>query len=203
MRDRRRHVPWIVLALLGVTAIPHRADAQWRRDRDRDRDRDRYSYRHDEWAGRDLTFAVGALRSDDDDKNFPMAAVRVGWRLRSWLRSELGASYATGSRDRFAQNGTRLDDATLQLGTATLGLRAEAPLEYLRPYVGVSAGLFGQHVTDGPNYVRTTMDFPVGLRLLLSPRLALQAEGRFRFDQRKDGGQGVNVEQTGGIAVAF
>lgn len=204
MRDRRRFVPWTALVLIAAALVPQRADAQWRRDRDRERQRDRSSrYDRDRWADRDLTFVVGALSSDDEDRNFPMAAVRVGWGIRRWLRSELGASYATGSRDVFAQNGARLDDATVQLGTLTLGLRAEAPLEYVRPYVGMAAGLFGEHVEDGVKFVSTTMAFPAGVRLLLSPRIALQGEVRFRFDHRERTGQTVNVEQTGGISIAF
>lgn len=205
MQDRRRLVSWIALVAIAATLIPQRADAQRRRERDRERQRDRYAQRHDRdgWADRDLTFVVGALDSDDDDENFPMAAMRVGWRVRSWLRSELGASYATGSRDVFARNGARLGDATVQLGTVMVGLRAEAPFEYVRPYVGAAAGLFGEHVADGAKFVRTTMAFPAGVRLLLSSRIALQGEARFRFDQSEHAGQLVNVEQTGGISIAF
>ena len=44
--------------------------------------------------------SVGALRSQDDDVSLPMASLRTAWRLRRWLRSELGVSYAIGSIDR-------------------------------------------------------------------------------------------------------
>lgn len=206
MRARRpRSVTATSTALVALLLLPAALGAQWRRDRDRDRDRSRERYygRESEVAYRDLTFLVGALRSDEDGQNFPMAAMRVNWRLRRWLRTELGASYGVGSRDILASNGQRLDDARVQLGTATLGLQAQLPLEYVRPYVGVAAGLFGRHEEGGDKFVRTTMAFPAGLRVMLSPRLALQGEVRWRFDQQERAGQAANIEKTGGISVAF
>ena len=84
-----------------------------------------------------------------------------------------------------------------------LGLRAELPARYIRPYVGVAAGLLFRAEEDGAQYVRTTMAFPTGVRISLSERVSLRGEARWRFDQRRVGGQAVRVEQTGGLSVVF
>ena len=197
-------------ALCALFVAPSLASAQTRRDRDRDRDDDRgrirgvrLSFERERAPYREVTMSVGALDSDDDNENFPMAALRADWRLRRWLRSELGVSYATGSIDRL-ENGTRpSESATLQLATATVGLRAELPTPWVRPYVGAAAGLVLRHEEEGAQYVRTTAAFPAGLRFVLSDRVSLRGEARFRFDQRRRGGETVRIEQTGGLSVAF
>ena len=68
--------------------------------------------------------------------------------------------------------------------------------------VTMSVGAY-RNEEKGTSYVRTTMAFPVGLRFLLSDRVSLRAEARFRFDQRRTGGEAVGVEQTGGLSVVF
>jgi len=159
--------------------------------------------RRERLPDRELTMSAGALRSQDDDVNLPMASLRTDWRLRRWLRSELGASYAIGSIDRL-ENGIILPDSrTLQLTTGTVGLRAELPARVFRPYVGIAAGLVFRSEEDGDQYVRTTTAFPAGVRILLSDRVSLRGEARFRFDQRRSGSESVRVEQTGGLSVAF
>lgn len=213
-------------ALLALALTPALSQAQYNtRDRDRERERERQREQerqreHERDArsvrtvrismerrspapDREITMSVGALRSDDDSGNLPMAAIRTDWRLRRWLRSEVGVSYAIGNTERLESGVIPADERTLQLGTATVGLRAELPGQYLRPYVGVAAGLAMRAEEDGARYVRTTMAFPAGLRVLLSDRVSVRAEARFRFDQRRGGGEAYRVEQTGGLSVAF
>lgn len=190
-----------------MICLPVVAHAQSTRDRGRDDRRDRtirFSIeRRDRAPDREVTMSVGAYRSQDDDKNLPMASLRTDWRLRRWLRSELGASYAIGS---IATPGGGLiapPDQTLQIASATVGIRAELPTQFIRPFLGVAAGLAYRNEEKGTSYVRTTMAFPAGLRFVLSDRVSLRAEARFRFDQRRTGGEAVGVEQTGGLSVVF
>ncbi len=167
-------------------------------------------------ASRQLTLAVGVLRyRPDGDDNHPMAALRADWRLRSWLRSELGASYAMAELDIPTEDGAVREDVSSHLLTATVGLLAEAPFPYFRPYVGAAAGLFARFDgesddedaaggdAEGDSFVRPTMAFPVGVRIPITPRLGLRAEARFRFDEHRDGRSATNVEQTVGLSFGF
>jgi len=157
---------------------------------------------------RSLTLSVGALRYEPQgDDNHPMAALRADWRLRRWLYSELGASYALASLD--APNGDpAADEVNSSLVTATVGLRAELPWPYVRPYVGAAAGLFARFdgesdTSEGDDFVRPTFAVPVGVRIPLTNMLSLRAEARFRFDEHRDGASVPNVEQTVGVSFRF
>jgi len=194
--------PTVALAALcALTLLPTVAHAQ--RDDRRVRTVRISINRGDRASDREITMSVGALRSNDDDVNLPMAALRADWRVRRWLRSEFGVSYATGSTERSENSTLPVSARTVQIATTTVGLRAELPSQVFRPYVGVAAGLALRYEEDGAQYVRTTMAFPAGVRLSLSDRVALRAEARFRFDSRRSGGETVRVEQTGGLSVAF
>lgn len=206
----RPNLSLTTVAMLGALMfLPMLAHAQSTRDRERERDTRRertvrISFdRRERMPDREITMSVGALRSDDDDKNLPMAALRTDWRLRRWLRSEVGVSYAIGSITPPGGGIILPSSRTLQLGTATVGLRAELPGSLIRPYVGVAAGLALRDEAGGTSYVRTMMAFPAGLRFILGDRVSVRAEARFRFDQRRSGGEAVSVEQTGGLTVAF
>jgi hypothetical protein len=147
---------------------------------------------------------VGALSYDRaDDDNFPMAALRVDWRLRHWLRSEVGIAYALADIPRPGATAAD-DDINSSLLAATVGLQAELPVPYVRPYVGASAGLFGRFDEEGGDrFVRPTMAFPVGVRIPFSSRLGLRAEARFRFDEHEDGRSSPDVEQTVGVSIGW
>lgn len=187
--------------------LPLLSSAQSTRDRGRDDRRARtirFSVeRRDRVPNREVTMSVGAYRSQDDDTNLPMASLRTDWRLRRWLRSELGASYAIGSIDTPGGGLVAAPPQTLQIASATIGIRAELPTQFIRPFLGVAAGLAYRNEENGTSFVRTTMAFPAGLRFVLSDRVSLRAEARFRFDQRRTGGEAVGVEQTGGLSVVF
>jgi hypothetical protein len=191
------------LALLALCALPMLTTVAQGQDRSRGRTI-RISYdRRDRVPDREISMSVGAFNSRDDDKNLPMASLRTDWRLRRWLRSEAGIAYAIGSIDVPGSGSSAATSRTLQFGTATLGLRAELPTDFIRPYVGIAAGLTRRDEEGGDPYIRTTMAFPAGLRLLLSNRVSLRAEVRARFDQRRTGGEAPGIEQTGGLSVVF
>jgi hypothetical protein len=196
-----------LLALGALFLLPGLVEAQSRRDRGSDDNRVRtirLSYeRRDRLPDREVQMSVGALRSEDDDKQLPMAAMRIDWRLRRWLRSEVGLSYAIGTFNPAGTGASPAPSRALQLGSATVGLRAELPAPFVRPYVGVAVGLAYRNEENGDPFTRTMMAFPAGVRVPLSNRVALRAEARFRFDQRRNGGEAIGVEQTGGLSVAF
>lgn len=196
------------LAALGALLLcPALSGAQSTRDRDRDRRQVRtirLSYeRRDRVPDREVQMSVGALRSEDDDEQLPMASLRVDWRLRRWLRSEVGVSYAIGTYNPAGTGTIPAPSRALQLGSATVGLRAELPTPFVRPYIGIAVGLAHRSEEDGDPYTRTMMAFPAGVRVPLSNRVSLRAEARFRFDQRRAGGEAIGIEQTGGLSVVF
>ena len=157
---------------------------------------------------RSLTLSVGALRYEPQgDDNHPMAALRDDWRLRRWLYSEFGASYALASLEP-ANGDPAADEVNSSLATATVGLRAELPWPYVRPYVGAAAGLFARFdgetdTSESDDFVRPTFAVPVGVRIPLTPTLSLRGEARFRFDEHRDGASVANVEQTVGLSFRF
>ncbi len=196
-----------LLSFGALLLLPSFVEAQARRDRgseDRRVRTIRLSYeRRDRVPEREVQMSVGALRSEDDDKQLPMAAMRIDWRLRRWLRSEVGLSYAIGTYNPTGTGAVPAPSRALQLGSATVGLRAELPTPLVRPYVGVAVGLAYRNEENGDPFTRTMMAFPAGVRVPLSNRVSLRAEARFRFDQRRSGGEAIGVEQTGGLSVVF
>ncbi len=220
---------FVLASLAALSFTPANADAQHRdRDRERDRrerERDRVRRERDRdervqirvyrdryrsaVPSRNLTLAVGVLHygpASASDDNFPMAALRGDWRLTRFLRSEVDATYALGDVDdsAAAADGER----STSLATATVGVQGELPFRYLRPYAGVAVGLFGrfdgdEDGSDGESSVRPTTAFPVGLRLVVSQRLAVRAEVRFRFDQLDNNSTASNREQTVGLSFGF
>ena len=189
--------PIAVALVAALVVLPSIASAQRVVVR-RDRDRDRYELRveRDRAPSRDLLLGVGVLHDDLTDDDVPMAALRAGWRLRSWLRSEVGGSYAMAD----AIGG---GDGHSQLVAATVGLQAELPWPVIRPYVGGALGLAARFDDQAKDFVRPTFQVPVGLRLPLTSRLSLQGEVRWRFDELPSGGSAVNREHTVGVRVGF
>jgi hypothetical protein len=196
----RRIRPLIIVLSLAV--FPSLVEAQIRRQPQR---RSSYEPSHD----RQMSLVVGALDTDfsGEDSNFPMAALRSDWRLNRFLRLEVGVAYALGEVET-TDPAVRDPDMTTHLVAGTVGLLAELPLPFGRPYVGVATGLFGRFdSTDddegGEQFVRPTNAFPVGVRLPLTERLWLRGEVRFRFDQFKTGASATNVEQTVGLSFSY
>ena len=191
-----------LLALGALALLPAVTEAQWRVTRRSSSSQYRQSY--NPW--REATLAVGVLNYDfADDDNFPMAALRFDWRLTRHLRGELSLSYAVAQIDGVTDED---DDVNASLGAATVGLRAELPLPFIRPYIGAAMGLFGR-IDDrdedegGVRSIRPTHAFPVGVRIPLSERAAIRGEARWRFDQHRVGATAVDIEKTAGLSFAF
>ncbi|HEY0971513.1 MAG TPA: hypothetical protein VGE02_11155 [Gemmatimonadales bacterium] len=170
--------------------VVEREERQPRRWRDRE-------------PARRMTLAVGVLNYEPADDDFPMAALRADWRLSRWLRSELGVSYAMGDVPLPVVDGPVEVDTHLM--NASIGLNAELPVPVVRPYVGVSGGLFARFDDEGgEDFVRPSIAVPVGLRLPITPRLGLRAEVRWRFDQHEGSGDSaVDREMTAGLSFGF
>jgi hypothetical protein len=84
----------------------------------------------------------------------------------------------------------------------TVGLLAELPTPFVRPYAGAAAGVVARF-DNGDDFARPTVAFPVGLRAALSERVGIRAEARFRFDQTPGGASAPNRELTAGLSVAY
>lgn len=188
----------VVAVSVPLIAVPSVATAQRVTVR-RDRDNIDVRVRRDRAPTRDVTLGVGVLHDQVSDDNAPMAALRAGWRLRSWLRSELGVSYALADAAGAAADG---DHA--HLASAVVGMQAVLPWPMLQPYVGTALGLAGRFEEgDAKNTVRPTVQFPVGIRVPITSRLGVQAEVRWRFDEQRSGASAVNREHTVGLHFGF
>jgi hypothetical protein len=168
----------------------------------------RRTYGRDDWsyggARRQLTLGVGVLQYDlGGSETIPLAALRGDWRLSRLWRGELGVSYGFGDLPRAPGTVGAPGLVGAHVLAPTLGLTAELPTPYLRPYAGAAAGLFARFDDGGGDFVRPTFAFPVGVRAYLSPRLALRAEARFRFDQQPTGVSAPNRELTAGLSVGY
>ncbi len=154
-------------------------------------------------ARRQVTLGVGVLQYDlGGRETIPLAALRGDWRFGRLLRGELGLSYGFGELPRTPGDpGVGLVDAHVL--APTLGVLAELPTPYIRPYVGAAAGVFARFDDGADDFVRPTLAFPVGLRAVLSPRVALRAEARFRFDQQPAGPSAPTRELTAGLSVGY
>jgi len=184
-----------VAALVLIPAVPDSADAQRTRVRITSRTIDRF-------PDRDITLAVGALDYDrGTDDLAPMASLRAEWGLRRWVRSELAFTYALADVPR---PDLGVDETSRsQLAGASLGLKAELPARYVRPYVGVAAGLFGRFDgDDGEEFVRPSLSVPAGIRIGLGSA-SLRLEARWRFDEHKDGISVPSREFTAGLGFRY
>ena len=187
--------PFVLIALALVLPVTA-ADAQRRT---------RGTYRYQSSIpSREISLVVGVLNYDfADDNDFPTAALRLNWRLARYVRSEVSFSYALGDVAPTAANATE-DEIDSHLLAATVGIEAELPTPVIRPYVGAATGIFARLDDEGgDDFARPTHAFPLGLRVLLSERLGLRAEVRWRFDEHQDGRTAVNTEQTVGLRFAF
>lgn len=185
----------VTAAALLIPTLPQVLDAQRTRVRVTTRTIDRS-------ADRDLTLAVGVLDYDrSDDDLAPMASLRAEWGLRRWVRSELALTYALADVPRPDLGANETSDA--QLGGASLGIKAELPARYIRPYVGVAAGLFGRFDSDdGEDFVRPSLSVPAGVRFRFGS-MSLRLEARWRFDEHEDGLSVPSREFTAGLGVRY
>lgn len=181
------------------------SDGRWVECRVEERRRDdRRERRHggDPFGpARQVALMVGAFRyALGGRETIPTAALRGDWRIGRLVRGELGVAYGFGDVPRVTGAGV----IGSHVVAPTLGLTAELPTPWVRPYLGAAAGLVGRFdERGGERFVRPTLAVPVGVRAHLSPRLALRAETRFRFDQHPSGASAPNAEFTAGLSVGY
>jgi hypothetical protein len=174
--------------------------------------RTRSASRHDDGFGyaarRQVTLGVGLLQYDlGGRESIPMASLRADWRLSRLFRGELGLAYAFGDlppTPGVTPAPTPGADGLVRAHVLapTVGLLAELPTPFVRPYAGAAAGVVARF-DNGDDFARPTVAFPVGLRAALSERVGIRAEARFRFDQTPGGASAPNRELTAGLSVAY
>lgn len=158
-----------------------------------------------EWR-RSVSLMGGAFNSDfSETETFGMAAVRADWRLSRVLLAEVGGSYERGRVEvgNYTAGTPTFSMETTRLATATVGVQAELPLAYVRPYVGISTGLFLRlDPPGGDRFLSTTQAFPVGVRVPLTERLGARAEVRLRYDNHW-GTEGTALGAEAGVGVSL
>jgi len=164
-----------VLAALALLHVPEALEAQGRTGRQRARDqRERLDER---WR---YTLALGSFRYDPADDRFVSVGLRADFPLSEYLQFE---AHLQGVRPEFLPEvGTNRVSATLIV--FELGIQWRYRLGPLEPYTGVSGGLFARRDSDsdGRRFTRSTVSFPLGLRVDVSDNLTLMGEYRIRRD---------------------
>jgi hypothetical protein len=159
---------------------------------------------------RSVTLQVGGLVSDvfiSEAQQYPTVGVLADWRISRYVLAEVGSSYTRGRVEVANHTGpvTTYKEETTQLATATVGMQAELPLPYVRPYVGIASGLFLRlDVPGGDRFLSTTQAFPVGVRVPVTARMAARGEVRVRYDNHwGDQGTTLGAEATVGMSWRF
>jgi hypothetical protein len=135
--------------------------------------------------------------------------VGVNWPLSRHVLAEVEGSWSASEDVFFDYSGNPqipvMRETASHLATATAGVQAQALLGPVRPYIGLSAGLFVRYDEKGggDRFVNRTFTVPGGIRVDITDRIGVRGELRMRFDTHQDGGSGVNLEQTAGLTFRF
>lgn len=161
----------------------------------------------DDLPKRTVSVMVGGLSSEiNESTTFGMAAARADFRLSRYVLAEAGVSYARGEVEvgNYTSPTPTFSMETTSLGTATVGIQAELPLRYVRPYVGVASGLYMRLDPEGGHrFLSTTNEFPAGVRVPLTRSLGARGEVRLRYDEQQGNGQELGAEVTFGMSWKF
>lgn len=168
------------------------------------------------------SISIGAFNYDaGGDAWTPLAAARLARALSSVFVAEAGLSHARATVDRIRyveRPGSDIPEVEVSqvatpITTADLSLQAQLPLRLAQPYVGVAAGVFvlaqgrvPAEFREGAgrrHYAGASRAALGGVRVPVTPRLALRAELRLRLDRHSGGFDAFDVEQTGGVAWRF
>jgi hypothetical protein len=157
---------------------------------------------------RSVSVMAGGFTYDfGGDRTSPLVGLRFDQRISRHLVAEVGASWALVDVDivDYSAPDPTVSEGRSSLGSATVGLQAELPLERVRPYAGVSVGLFTRvdHPSGGDRFVRPMTAFPVGVRVPLGARALARAEARLRFDEHQSGGSAMDTELLVGLGWKF
>lgn len=151
-----------------------------------------------------ISVLAGGLSYDfEGDGTFPAAALRLDRRVAGSILAEVGFSYALADVQvvDYTTPDPSLVPTNSSITAATVGVQAELPLARVRPYIGIAAGLFGRFDHErGDRFLRTTMAFPIGVRVPVARGLGLRGELRVRFDEHQGGGSSVNSELLAGLS---
>ncbi|HEX6573691.1 MAG TPA: hypothetical protein VF042_01870 [Gemmatimonadaceae bacterium] len=146
---------------------------------------------------RTITLQVGAFNHDFyGDESRPMGALRLNWGLRRWVLSELGAFY------------TQLENPgedNVHMTGVDIGLQAQLPHSFFRPYVGLATGInYTDEGDGGDSFFAPSMQAMGGIRLWLSRNVAIRGEARFRLDEQQSTPNAAdNSELTGGLTIRW
>jgi hypothetical protein len=157
---------------------------------------------------RSATLRAGGLMYDrGGDATKLMLGAGMDWTLSRHVLAEVEGTWASFD-EVYYEFGTGVVnefETSTHLATATAGVQAQALLGRVRPYVGMSAGLFVRYDEKGggDRFINRTFSIPAGLRVDVTDRFAVRGELRARFDTHQDGGSGTNVEQTLGVSFRF
>ena len=161
-------------------------------------------------AIRTATVRAGGLMYDrGGDQTNLMLGGGVDWALSRHVIGEVEGSWSSSDATfvDYTNNPNEpiARETSTHLATVTAGVQAQAVLGPVRPYIGVSGGLFMRYDENGggDRFLLQTFTVPGGLRIHLTDRLGLRAELRARFDTHQDGGSGFNLEQTVGVSLRF
>ena len=144
------------------------------------------------WGTHTVTLQIGGFTHDYyGDGMSPVVAVRSGWRFHRWAVAELGGMYTRPENPGEGPND--------MLGV-DLGLRAEAALSVVRPYIGLAMGIHGTfEKAPGDRYFGPSTQAMAGVNVGTWSALGLRLEARYRLDQAQDGASADNTELTAGL----
>ena len=145
------------------------------------------------WPRRAIGLQGGVLYHDSyGDRAAPHVIGRLDWRTARWVLVGLSGFYAQPDDPGTAP--------THMFGSELL-VQAEAPLQYLRPYVGMGMGMHGTFEPEGGNrFFAPSTQVLAGIRTLLHERWGTIVEARYRIDQQQSSADAAdNVALTAGI----
>jgi hypothetical protein len=145
------------------------------------------------WPRRAIGIQGGVLYHDMyGDRAAPHVIGRLDWRTARWVLVGLSAFYA--------QPDDPGSDPTHMFGSELL-VQAEAPLQYLRPFVGMGFGVHGTFEPEGGDrFFAPSTQVLAGIRTLLHERWGAIVEARYRIDQQQSTPDAAdNIALTAGI----
>ena len=145
------------------------------------------------WPRRAIGLQGGVLYHDYfGDAAAPHVIGRIDWRNSRWVLVGLSAFYARPENPG--------EPATNMFGSE-LSVQAEAPLQYLRPYIGMGMGIHGTfEPPGGDRFFAPSTQVMLGFRTLLHERWGAIAEARYRIDQQQGSPDAAdNIALTAGI----
>mgnify|MGYP001233172450 CR=1 FL=1 len=135
-------------------------------------------------ANRSISLSAGVLRYalEVDGRSTGLIAVSTDYANSDRTRIEFGATY---SKPRVTSSAGESSVTFSHVATLTAGVQARLSLGILRPYLGLSGGLFVRRDGDpeGVRYWKSTISVPIGIRVQIIGPVGVRGEYRIRRDQ--------------------